>query len=718
MNFNNRDEFLPALLNRLYGTEYYLNDFTSTGIVYYDLMDKYNVQIGENIYNCLMLNNEVNITQGLEETIYTKMPETSDTDYSKTDKTDRKINQTYLIVDKQNQRIDSVITNVTEQNNKISQITQTVDELNSKIQDIADITTFGESIQASVSLDNINQSEPIELKVHPITDSISYLYPKDNLYPSDDLYMKERKIRFVRTYDEGGTTITQNIDYELPDNLLYYNSNIYDEFYLNYNSETCQITKRCEYTEGENKYNPRKTDTLLNTRISVNDNGYISMTAMIGSTCQVYSGQYFEFTTNDYTLSFSDLLNITGADISTTVTYYDVDKTLLGSKAVSGTTVSINKSDVDNSSYYFSLSFTYTNRTPMDVFKLYIMLNEGTTAKTYEKYDIYIQPLAQEVVNTYTYPVIQLLDGDYEVKILGYNIGYIAVRLMAQNIYTTQFATKAELSSTITQTADEINLRVDEKLDEEDFTSANIMLKINNDISQATINADKINLNGAVTANNNFKILTDGSMEAVNAKFTGGKVQLLGGTVDNPNFSITGSNSNEFVNIAPDGITFNSTDSHSYLRYSNRGSTEGQFEVGNSNTASIQLIPQTKRFNMYVKDAYVVEGRMHALSYNNDSKESIKKNITPYNQKALDVIKKGEIYRYNFKTDNDKERKYFGFIIPDEGGNYKTPIEVMSNDNEGINVYNMASILWKAIQEQQEIIENLQAQIDKMKGDN
>ena len=175
MNFNNRDEYLSAILSKLYGIEYYLNDFTSTGICYYDLMDRYFVQIGENTYNCLMLNNEINVTQGLQEIVYTEIPETSETDYTKTDKTDRKINQTYLIVDKQNQRIDSVVNNVTEQNNKISQITQTVDEINAKIQDIADITISGESIQASVNLDNINESEPIELRVHPITNNISYL---------------------------------------------------------------------------------------------------------------------------------------------------------------------------------------------------------------------------------------------------------------------------------------------------------------------------------------------------------------------------------------------------------------------------------------------------------------------------------------------------------------------------------------------------------------
>ena len=247
MNFNNRSDYLQGLLNALNGLYYYINDFNSTGIMYYDVGDLYNIQVGENTYQCLMLNDEINVTTGIEEIIYTDIPQKSETDYTKADKTDMRINKTYLIVDKQNQQIESVVSNVNTQNNKISQLTQTVNELNSRISDIADITTSGESMQASIQLSNINQSEPIELTVHPITQNISYLYPRSNLYPSSDLYLTTRTIRFVRTYDDNGTTRTQNIDYILPDDLLYYDSENYDEFILNYNSHTCQVRKKCKY---------------------------------------------------------------------------------------------------------------------------------------------------------------------------------------------------------------------------------------------------------------------------------------------------------------------------------------------------------------------------------------------------------------------------------------------------------------------------------------
>ena len=114
MNDNDRANYLPDILDVLSGFEYYINDFSSTGITYYELCDKYNVTIDNNVYPCVMLNDEINITQGIEELIHTDMPETSETDYTKSDKTDRKINQAYSIVDKQNQTITNFVSQTTQ----------------------------------------------------------------------------------------------------------------------------------------------------------------------------------------------------------------------------------------------------------------------------------------------------------------------------------------------------------------------------------------------------------------------------------------------------------------------------------------------------------------------------------------------------------------------------------------------------------------------------
>ena len=108
LNGNDRSDYLQDILDTLYGLQYSINDFSSPGITYYDLCDRYSITIDNKTYSCIMLNNEVLVTQGLQENVYTDMPEISKTDYTKTDKTDRRINQTYIIVDKVNGRIDSV----------------------------------------------------------------------------------------------------------------------------------------------------------------------------------------------------------------------------------------------------------------------------------------------------------------------------------------------------------------------------------------------------------------------------------------------------------------------------------------------------------------------------------------------------------------------------------------------------------------------------------
>ena len=112
MNWNDRSDYLPEILNKLDGLEYYINDFASTGIAYLELCDRYNIKIGDKTYSCVMLNDELEITQGLVENIHTDMPEETETDYTKADKTDRKINNVSLIVDKQQKEINALANKV------------------------------------------------------------------------------------------------------------------------------------------------------------------------------------------------------------------------------------------------------------------------------------------------------------------------------------------------------------------------------------------------------------------------------------------------------------------------------------------------------------------------------------------------------------------------------------------------------------------------------
>lgn len=178
MNFNDRDQYLPDLLETLKGIEFYINDYSSTGITYLELGDYYNVVVGEETYKCLMLNDTLEISQGISEDIFTPQPEQAETDYRKSDKTDNRINKAYIIVDKQNQQIEALTSRVETLGDGY-----TKEEVNQLIQNATEgvtnkfITNGGNNILRNTGLWFEDRSE------------IDYMYPSSTLYPSDELFM-------------------------------------------------------------------------------------------------------------------------------------------------------------------------------------------------------------------------------------------------------------------------------------------------------------------------------------------------------------------------------------------------------------------------------------------------------------------------------------------------------------------------------------------------
>lgn len=191
MNLNDRADYLPDILEVLDGFEYYTNDFSSTGICYYNLCDRYNVQVGENTYSCVMFNDEVDITQGLEEFIHTDMPEESETEYKYASKDDRQRNQAYIIAKKNEAEIQALASKIVDISNTISGVGQ-------------------------IQLENAYEGILHRLE---ITGNISVLYPSNDLYPSNNLYPRICNLFVDETiYD---------LDFEY---LNYINNNVHDTY--------------------------------------------------------------------------------------------------------------------------------------------------------------------------------------------------------------------------------------------------------------------------------------------------------------------------------------------------------------------------------------------------------------------------------------------------------------------------------------------------------
>ena len=534
-----------------------------------------------------------------------------------------RLHQTYISVDKQNGVIESVIRDTTDTSNpnsiasKQSVLTQRVDNLESAISDIADITITGESSYATVDLDNINQSEPIVINVKPISQNVSYLYPRDNLYPSDTLFMTDRKLRLHNR------TTNQDIDYVLPDDLLYYNSENYDEFMLDYNSQTCKVIKKCKY----------------------NADGTVSL-------------------------------------------------------------------------------------------------------------------LSNPVINTYTYPTLELSEGNYTVSLLGYNTGYLFVRLMSKNIYTEQFYTKSETNSLINQTSSSINLSVDQKLSNYSTTTemnsaitlkANeinsvvatkvgnneVISKINQSSEQVSINANKVNLQGYVTVTDlatsgsteiNGDNITTGAIESNNyvPNTSGTKIDLSNGVIDTKNFKLD-SNGNISLSTANfkngDVILTDVDDNRNVLKLERQRDPnhdnhyEGSLWIGGFGSESVSLYDDSMTFIGPNNELINLMGTIGSIECTGTikssrgicqgSKEEIKKNFEKL-ENALEIIKNTDIYKYHLKEQDNNEKKHIGFVI---GNKYKYSKEITSQENDSVDLYSMVGVCFKAIQEQQEEIEKLKEMI-------
>lgn len=88
---------------------------------------------------------------------------------------------------------------------------------------------------------------------------------------------------------------------------------------------------------------------------------------------------------------------------------------------------------------------------------------------------------------------ILLKEGTNKITIQNYT-ARIKAKCAIKSDYTDVFATKVEMNASLELEAQKFDVKLEKKVDEDDYTSAEIMLKINNDESEAKIKADKISL--------------------------------------------------------------------------------------------------------------------------------------------------------------------------------------------------------------------------------
>lgn len=95
-----RDNFIDEMFTQLDGLEYCLYDISTVGLYIFEPLDRFAINHNEVDYSVLMLNDEIDIAQGLTEQCYVEEPEETTTDYTTSAPTDKSIKNAVILTNK------------------------------------------------------------------------------------------------------------------------------------------------------------------------------------------------------------------------------------------------------------------------------------------------------------------------------------------------------------------------------------------------------------------------------------------------------------------------------------------------------------------------------------------------------------------------------------------------------------------------------------------
>ncbi len=184
-----------------------------------------------------------------------------------------------------------------------------------------------------------------------------------------------------------------------------------------------------------------------------------------------------------------------------------------------------------------------------------------------------------------------------------------------------------------------------------------------------------------------------------NANVVGGKIKLT----DIPD------NSGEyFILKSKNGDEFAASGSRMWLNRGTGGSAIF-FQGGYLNRAAILLTDQDG------SETSIYGSGISTPTLTQTSLETQKKNFEKMQDRALEILKQIDIYKYNLKNEQDTDKKHIGFVI---GDNYNYSKEVTSLDNKGVDNYAFTSLCCKAIQELSQKVEDLENKLKQKEENN
>ena len=141
-----------------------------------------------------------------------------------------------------------------------------------------------------------------------------------------------------------------------------------------------------------------------------------------------------------------------------------------------------------------------------------------------------------------------------------------------------------------------------------------------------------------------------------------------------------------------------------YFRFGDDGSNYKHhvIQFGQAKLKSLNSSQSTIQARNLADDEYV---KITASDFQVGSLRSYKKNIEPYMGKALQKVVGTQVYHYHLNSDDDRELKRVGLIYEESDA------DVVDPSGDGMSSYSMTAVLWKAVQELNSKIIDLQNKI-------
>jgi hypothetical protein len=138
-------------------------------------------------------------------------------------------------------------------------------------------------------------------------------------------------------------------------------------------------------------------------------------------------------------------------------------------------------------------------------------------------------------------------------------------------------------------------------------------------------------------------------------------------------------------------------------------STNGYAAVNAVGSNSIVYLRSTSETRVVDSNDFGTYRAIRASSFPTNSSATAKTNIEVFSNEATPLLKDVNIYRYYLQSDIDNavyDKPKIGMI--------SETVPAVFRDEKGVDVYTIASVLFKVCQEQQDAIESLTKEIDDL----